>query len=81
MVQSDAFILQNTAIYRDELVRLLTQRFTAPGIHETAIAPLHVIRFDTPSELIHTVHKPALCLIVQGQKEIGLGDDHTCTTR
>lgn len=76
MEQSDAFILQNTAVYRDELVRLLTQRFTTPGIYETAIAPLHVIRFDAPSELIHTVHKPALCLIVQGQKEIGLGDDH-----
>jgi hypothetical protein len=76
MQQSDAFILQNTAIYRDELVRLLTQRFSAPGVYETAVAPLHVIRFDAPSELIHTVHKPALCLIVQGQKEIGLGDDH-----
>lgn len=75
MEQSNAFILQNTAIYRDELVRLLTQRFTTPGIYETAIAPLHVIRFDAPSQLIHTVHKPALCLIVQGQKEIGLGDD------
>lgn len=75
MEQSDACALQNTALYRNELVRLLTQRFTTPGIYETAIAPLHVIRFDAPSELIHTVHKPALCLIVQGQKEIGLGDD------
>ena len=39
MQQSDAFILQNTAIYRDELVRLLTQRFSAPGVYETAVAP------------------------------------------
>lgn len=75
MEQHDAFILQNTAIYRDELIRLLTQRFTAPGAYETAIAPLQVIRLDAPSEIIHTVHKPALCLIVQGQKEVGLGDD------
>ena len=75
MAQNDAFLLQTTALYRGELVRSLTERFTAPGVYETAIAPLHVIRMDAPSDIIHTVHKPALCLIVQGQKEVGLGDD------
>ncbi|HEK1688177.1 TPA: AraC family transcriptional regulator [Pseudomonas putida] len=75
MAQNDAFLLQTTALYRGELVRALTERFTAPGVYETAIAPLHVIRMDAPSDIIHTVHKPALCLIVQGQKEVGLGDD------
>jgi AraC-like DNA-binding protein len=75
MEQIDAFMLQNMAFYSDELVRLLTQRFTTPGTWETALAPLQVIRLDAPSELIHTVHKPALCLIVQGQKEIGVGDE------
>jgi AraC-like DNA-binding protein len=34
-----------------------------------------VIRLDGPSELIHVVHRPALCLIVQGRKEVGLGDE------
>ena len=67
--------LGDNRVYRDELVRLLTQRFEKPGIYETAVAPLHVIRCDAPSELIHTVHKPALCLIVQGSKEIGLGEE------
>ncbi|MGW7772764.1 AraC family transcriptional regulator N-terminal domain-containing protein [Pseudomonas machongensis] len=75
MAQNDAFLLQTTALYRGELVRSLTERFTAPGVYETAIAPLHVIRMDAPSDIIHTVHKPALCLIVQGQKEVGLGED------
>ncbi|MBH3460589.1 AraC family transcriptional regulator [Pseudomonas putida] len=75
MAHNDAFLLQTTALYRGELVRLLTERFTAPGVYETAIAPLHVIRMDAPSDIIHTVHKPALCLIVQGQKEVGLGED------
>lgn len=75
MEHPDAFMLQNMAFYRDELVRLLTQRFTTPGTWETALAPLQVIRLDAPSEVIHTVHKPALCLIVQGQKEVGVADD------
>lgn len=75
MEHADASMLQNMAFYRDELVRLLTQRFTTPGTWETALAPLQVIRLDAPSEVIHTVHKPALCLIVQGQKEVGVADD------
>lgn len=75
MDNRDASILHDTAVYRAELVRLLTQRFDAPGTYETAIAPLHVIRLDGPSELIHVVHRPALCLIVQGRKEVGLGDE------
>lgn len=75
MQPSDASLLQNTALYRTELIRALTQRFAEPGIYETAIAPLHVIRMDQPTELIHTVHKPALCLILQGRKEVGLGED------
>ncbi|WNW13440.1 AraC family transcriptional regulator [Pseudomonas sp. DTU_2021_1001937_2_SI_NGA_ILE_001] len=76
MQQDDSFLQQTTALYRAELVRALTRRFTAPGTYETAIAPLHVIRCDAPSPIIHTVHKPALCLIVQGLKEVGLGDEH-----
>jgi len=44
MDNHDASILHDTAVYRAELVRLLTQRFDAPGTYETAIAPLHVIR-------------------------------------
>ena len=75
MDMNDASDLQNPAPYRAELIRILTRRFSNPGIYETAIAPLHVIRLDAPSELIYTVHRPALCLIVQGRKELGLGDE------
>ncbi|KTB71008.1 AraC family transcriptional regulator [Pseudomonas syringae] len=67
--------LQGNSVYRAEIIRLITRRFTAAGVYETAIAPLHVIRCDAPSELIHAVHRPALCLIVQGRKELGLGDE------
>lgn len=72
---SDASILQDTAAYRAELIRILARRMPGPGVYETAIAPLHVIRMDAPSELVHAVHRPALCLIVQGRKEVGLGEE------
>ncbi|PYD86418.1 AraC family transcriptional regulator [Pseudomonas syringae pv. pisi] len=64
-----------TDVCRSEIIRLLMQRFAAPGVYETAIAPLHVIRCDAPSELIHALHRPALCVIVQGRKEVALGDE------
>ena len=65
----------DTADSRAELARLLMRRVPAPGTYETAIAPLHVIRCDEPSEPVHAVHRPALCLIVQGRKEVCLWDE------
>ncbi|EGH12675.1 MULTISPECIES: AraC family transcriptional regulator [Pseudomonas syringae group] len=75
MDTNEAASLQGNSVYRAEIIRLIARRFTAPGVYETAIAPLHVIRCDAPSELIHAVHRPALCLIVQGRKALWLGDE------
>ncbi|ASL28882.1 AraC family transcriptional regulator [Azotobacter chroococcum] len=75
MDANNAPSLQDTAAYRAELARILMQRIPAPGTYETAIAPLHVIRCDAPSEPFHGMHRPALCLIVQGRKEVGLWDE------
>lgn len=66
----------------DELTRLRAelasamQRFAPTyGVYQTAIDPLHFIRSDTPTDVIHTVHKPGLCIIVQGRKQIQLWDE------
>lgn len=66
----------------EELTRLRAelastmQRF-APnyGVYPTAIEPLHFIRSDSPTDVIHTVHKPGLCVIVQGRKQVQLRDE------
>lgn len=51
----------------------IIRRFTPSfGVHETAIAPLQFIRSDAPTEILHSVHKPALCVIAQGRKEVRL---------
>src|SRR5690606_20102522 len=41
-------------------------------VHCTAIEALSLIRSDTPTETLHSVHKPALCVLVQGRKEVHL---------
>lgn len=66
----------------EELTRLRAelastmQRFAPTyGVYPTAIDPLHFIRSDSPTDVIHTVHKPGLCVIVQGRKQVQLWDE------
>ncbi len=52
------------------------QRFAPEyGVFQTDIAPLHFIRSDNPTDTIHTVHKPGLCIIAQGRKEVRLWNE------
>jgi AraC-like DNA-binding protein len=60
---------------RAELARLVEAMVSGDGIHPTAIEPLHLIRCANPSEPIFGVHKPALCIIVQGGKEVRLAGE------
>ena len=75
MDTTNAPSLHDTAVYLAELARILMRRIPVSGTYETAIAPLHIIRCDAPSEPVHGVHRPALCLIVQGRKEVRLWDE------
>lgn len=71
MIQSDAEIAKR----RTELASII-QRFAPDyGVFETAVPPLHFIRSDAPTDAIHTVHKPGLCIVVQGRKEVRLRDE------
>ncbi|QXH59448.1 AraC family transcriptional regulator [Pseudomonas azerbaijanorientalis] len=71
MIQSDAEITKR----RTELASII-QRFAPEyGVFETAVPPLHFIRSDAPTDAIHTIHKPGLCIVVQGRKEVRLRDE------
>ena len=71
MIQSDAEITKR----RTELASII-QRFAPEyGVFETAVPPLHFIRSDDPTDAIHTIHKPGLCIVVQGRKEVRLRDE------
>ena len=57
---------------RAELVSLMKRFAPAYGVHATPIKDLHLIRSDHPTEDLHTVHKPGLCVSVEGRKEVRL---------
>lgn len=61
---------------RTELAALIQRFAPGEGVHATAIGPLALIRGDQPTAIVHTLHKPALCLIAQGRKQVHLGEEH-----
>ena len=58
-----------------ELVQLVQHHAPTDGLHETAIAPLQLIRASAPAQPIPAVYEPGLALVVQGRKHAFLGDD------
>jgi AraC-like DNA-binding protein len=60
---------------RIELAALI-ERFThEDGTHPTPIGAMSLIRISRPTEPIHAVHKPALCVIAQGSKRVMLAEE------
>jgi AraC-like DNA-binding protein len=54
------------------VVERLTQR---DGEHTTVVPGLTLLRLSEPCQPIHALHRPALCLIVQGAKQLLLADE------
>jgi len=59
---------------QDELARLIDRHATEDGVHQTQIPRLSLIRASHPTEPLHVLHEPALCIIAQGRKRVLLGD-------
>ncbi len=60
---------------RAELASLIRRFAPDFGVHPTAIQNLHLIRSDHPTEDLHQVHKPALCVVIDGRKEVRLASE------
>ncbi|MBI4749060.1 MAG: AraC family transcriptional regulator [Acidobacteria bacterium] len=74
-ILSDTALEQSFQEKRLELAALI-ERFTSQdGAHQTAITPLCLFRASSPSEPVHAVYEPALCLVAQGAKEVLLADE------
>jgi len=65
---------QQAAANRDELGERIARALPYDGRNEP-IRGLHFIRASSPTERVHGVSRPSLCVIAQGAKEIYLGDD------
>ena len=57
-----------------ELLQIASEFSTGEGIRDTIIPSLKIIKTSTPNEKIHTVYKPSLCVILQGEKDVSLNE-------
>lgn len=57
----------------EDLVGLIERFSAVDGMHATAIPRLHLIRVSQPTEPLHDLHLPAVCIIVQGAKQVAVG--------
>lgn len=58
----------------EQLAALIGRFAKSDGIHQTAIPRLALIRASQPTEPLHGLHEPALCIIAQGRKQVMLGE-------
>jgi AraC-like DNA-binding protein len=58
-----------------EIIELI-EKYTGgvDGAHEAAIPRVKLFRFSTPTEPLHALHEPSICLVVQGKKRVLIGD-------
>jgi hypothetical protein len=57
----------------DELAELIARYAGADGIQSTALPRVSLIRASRPTEPLHALHHPALCLVAQGRKQVMIG--------
>lgn len=60
---------------QQELATLIASLAVDDGPHATCIRPLTLYRLQAPSEPIHGLAQPALCVIAQGAKELVLAGE------
>jgi AraC-like DNA-binding protein len=58
-----------------ELSALLERRMSTDGGHETVIPELKLYRFSNPTEPAHVLQQPAVYVVVQGRKQVTVGDE------
>ncbi|RAP76323.1 AraC family transcriptional regulator [Paenibacillus montanisoli] len=60
---------------QQELGKIIEQYSEGEGVFKTAIPSLYFMRLSNTSESSHGVYKPSFCMVVQGAKEVWLGQD------
>ncbi|NHN31708.1 AraC family transcriptional regulator [Paenibacillus sp. S3N08] len=60
---------------QQELARIIERHTPQDGTHPTAVPSLYFIRASRPSDLVHSIYEPALCIIAQGSKMVMLSQE------
>jgi AraC-like DNA-binding protein len=55
------------------LADLIEQYAEGDGMHATAIPRLFLIRSSSPTQPIHALHEPAICIVARGRKQVMVG--------
>ncbi|MFC0011926.1 AraC family transcriptional regulator [Devosia nitrariae] len=58
----------------DPLSQAIAQFCEVDGIHATALDRLQLVRMSQPTQPVHGIHRPAVCIVAQGRKQVMLGD-------
>ena len=58
-----------------ELADRVARKTPAPGLNDTCVPGLSLIRATAPSQPLPSVYHPSLCVVVQGRKRALLGDE------
>ena len=56
----------------DEIAEVIGRHTPADGFHAAALPRVNLIRSSRPTEALHTVYRPTLCLVAQGRKRAEL---------
>lgn len=70
MVQNDDDASLSAA---GELSGLIEQFSGTDGVHATAISRVFLLRSSHPTEQLHAIQEPALCIVAQGRKQVMVG--------
>jgi len=57
-----------------ELAARIERYAGTDGVHATAVPRVVLIRASQPTEPLHALHEPALCIVAQGRKRVLLGE-------
>ncbi len=58
----------------EPLASKILRHTAGDGVFQTALPGLSLLRSSSPTEPIHTVYRPAACIVAQGRKQVLLGD-------
>lgn len=75
---ADRVLQEGVVMEREKLAELASavgRQTPSDGGHNTTIPALTLSRYSSPSDLVAVVYEPSLCVVVQGAKEVVLGDE------
>ncbi|MDD3597223.1 AraC family transcriptional regulator [Sulfuricurvum sp.] len=65
----------NIDTYLQELKNIVQSKYSGDEYIPTDIDGLRIYRISNPTEMLATVYEPSICVIIQGAKAVGLGDE------